>query len=151
MHAALRSACRISHVFALGVALIAFAAPGARADESNEVVGVPMPEHATSPEAALEQAPESEVPLTTPAALPSYVTSDGPIEAVHRPAGVWGPLAIAADVLVMRPLGFLGLAAGGAAFVIVSPVAAATQTLGSRVDALEERAKDVFTRPLGAL
>ena len=120
MHAALRSACRLSHVFALGVALIAFAAPRARADEPNEVVGVPMPEHATAPEAA----PEPEVPLTTPAALPGYVTSDGPIEAVHRPAGVWGPLAIAADVLVMRPLGFLGLAAGGAAFVIVSPVAA---------------------------
>jgi len=51
----------------------------------------------------------------------------------------------------MRPIGFISLAAGGAAFVMVSPVAAATQTLGSRVDALDERAKDVFTRPLGAL
>jgi hypothetical protein len=147
MHTVLRSACRIPHVFALGVALIALAPRGARADEANEVVGVPMPEQATPQ----EPAPEPEVPLTTPAALPGYVTSEGPIEAVHRPPGVWGPLAIAADVLVMRPLGFLGLAAGGAAFVIVSPVAAATQTLGSRVDALEERAKDVFTRPLGAL
>ena len=74
-----------------------------------------------------------------------------PIDVVQRPGGVWGPLAVAADLLVMRPIGFVSLFAGGAAFVVVSPVAAATQTLGDRTDALTERARDVFTRPLGAL
>ena len=138
MHAALRAL--------LAIALLAVAVP-VRADESSEVVGVPVPERSTTAEPAAEVV----VPLSTPTALPSYATTEGPIEAVHRPSGAWGPLAIAADLLVMRPIGFVSLAAGGAAFVIVSPVAAATQTLGSRVDALGERAKDVFKRPLGAL
>ena len=138
MHAVLRTL--------LAIALVAIAEPD-RADESRDEVGVPMPEQAT----AAEPAAEAVVPISTPTALPSYVTTEGPIEAVHRPSGVWGPLAVAADVLVMRPIGFISLAAGGAALAIVSPVAAATQTLGSRVDALGERAKDVFTRPLGAL
>ena len=74
-----------------------------------------------------------------------------PIEAVHRPGGVWGPLAVAADLLVMRPIGLVSLVAGGGAFVAVSPVAAATGTLGDRVDTLADRARNVFTRPLGAL
>ena len=110
-------------------------------------MGVPVPERPI----AAEPAAEPVVPLSTPTALPSYVTTEGSIEAVHRPPGIFGALAVAADVLVLRPIGFLSLAAGGATFVLVSPVAAATQTLGSRVDALDERAKDVFTRPLGAL
>ena len=147
MTSMLRSACRGSRVIALSIALIGIGAPGVRADEPREEVDVPMPERSS----AAEPAAEAEVPLATPAALPSYETTEAPIRAVHRPPGVWGALAIAADVLVMRPIGFVSLAAGGAAFVIVSPVAAATQTLGSRVDALGERAKDVFTRPLGAL
>jgi hypothetical protein len=144
---ALRSAYRVCRALALSIALAGIAAPGVRADESSEEVGLPVPEQPT----AAEPAAEAVVPMSTPTALPRYVTTEGPIEAVHRPGGVWGPLAIAADLLVMRPIGFVSLAAGGAAFVLVSPVAAATQTLGSRIDALGERARDVFTRPLGAL
>jgi hypothetical protein len=108
---------------------------------------VPAPESVS----AEEPAEAVEVQAAEPTGTPSYATTGEPISAVHRPGGVWGPLAIAADLLVMRPIGFVSLAAGGAAFVLVSPVAAATQTLGSRVDALGERARDVFTRPLGEL
>ncbi len=147
MNSVLRSALRICTAIALGIALNGFAATTTQADESNDQVGVPIPERVS----AEEPAAEPTISTSTPTGLPSYVTTEGPIEAVHRPSGFWGPFAIAADVLVMRPIGFLSLAAGGAAFVIVSPVAAATQTIGSRVDALGERAKDVFTRPLGAL
>lgn len=143
----LRSVFRVCRAIALSIALAGIAAPGVRANESSEEVGVPVSARPT----AAEPAAEAVVPMSTPTALPSYVTTEWPIEAVHRPSGVWGPLAIAADLLVMRPIGFVSLAAGGAAFVLVSPVAAATQTLGSRVDALGDRAKDVFTRPLGAL
>lgn len=132
---------------ALAIALAWIAAPAARADEAAEEVGVPAPEQTSAEEPAL--APE--VQAAMPTGTPSYATTAEPISAVHRPGGVWGPLAIAADLLVMRPIGFVSLAAGGAAFVLVSPVAAATQTLGSRVDALGERARDVFTRPLGEL
>jgi hypothetical protein len=133
-------------------ALVALAPPSlARADQASTEaeVAAPAPEPAATPVAsdpsaepgfAGEPAPDGERPIMAE-----------PIEAVHRPDGVWGPLAIAADVLVMRPIGAASLAAGGAAFVLVSPVAAATGTLGSRVDALRDRARDVFTRPLGAL
>lgn len=131
----------------LAIALAWIAVPGVRADEPSEEVDVPAPEQASpeEPEAAVE------VQTAMPTGTPSYATTAEPIEAVHRPRGIWGPLAIAADLLVMRPIGLVSLAAGGAAFVIVSPVAAATQTLGSRVDALGDRARDVFTRPLGGL
>jgi hypothetical protein len=132
---------------ALAIALAWIAAPAARADEAGEEVGVPAPEQAS----AEEPAAAPEVQTAMPTGTPSYATTSESISAVHRPGGVWGPLAIAADLLVMRPIGFVSLAAGGAAFVLVSPVAAVTQTLGSRVDALGERARDVFTRPLGEL
>ena len=151
------SACQLDRRLpgiVLAIALAWIAAPAARADEAREEVGVPGPERASAeePAAAAEvPAAAAELPLTTPTALPSYATDEAPIAAVHRPGGIWGPLAIAADLLVMRPIGFVSLAAGGAAFVVVSPVAAVTQTLGSRVDALGERARDVFTRPLGEL
>lgn len=144
------SICRLDRPFlgiVLAIALAGIAAPVVRADEAREEVGVPVPERPS----AEEPVAAAEVPMTTPTALPSYATNEAPIKAVHRPGGIWGPLAIAADLLVMRPIGFVSLAAGGAAFVVVSPVAAATQTLGSRVDALGDRAKDVFTRPLGEL
>lgn len=145
------SARQLDHRFllaiGLAIALAWMAAPAVHADEPSQEVGVPVPERAS----AEQPAAAAEVPMTTPTALPSYATDEPPIAAVHRPGGIWGPLAIAADLLVMRPIGFVSLAAGGAAFVAVSPIAAATQTLGSRVDALGERARDVFTRPLGEL
>ena len=118
-----------------------------RADEpstSEGEIAAPAPEPAATPS---EPAPEA-MAETSPA--PPPLTAE-PIEAVHRPGGVWGPVAAAADLLVMRPIGLVSLAAGSAAFVLVSPVAAATQTLGDRADTLRDRAKDVFTRPLGAL
>jgi hypothetical protein len=104
------------------------------------------------PEAAAEAAPE---PPAEPVSLvsgdaPPPLSSE-PIDAVHRPHGFWGPVAVAADLLVMRPVGLVSLVAGGAAFVVVSPVAAATGTLGDRLDTLGDRAENVFTRPLGAL
>jgi hypothetical protein len=129
----------------LAVTLVAIAAP-VRADESQDEVGVPMPE-------SVDEATANEEPVTAPAptGTPSYVTDEEPIEAVHRPKGFWGALAIAADVLVMRPIGFLSLAPAAAAAIMVSPVTAATQTFPDAAGALEDRAKDVFTRPLGAL
>ncbi len=129
----------------LAVALVAIAVP-VRADEPQDEVGVPMPE-------SVDQATANEVPVTAPVptGTPSYVTEEEPIEAVHRPKGFWGALAIAADVLVMRPIGFVSLAPAAAAAVIVSPVTAATWTFPDAAGALQDRAKDVFTRPLGAL
>jgi hypothetical protein len=128
----------------LAVAFVAAAAP-VRADEAQDEVGVPIPER-------VEEAASSEAPVVAePTGTPAYERDVAPIAAVQRPSGVWGPLAVAADLLVMRPIGFVSLFAGSAAFVVVSPVAAATQTLGDRADALSERAHDVFTRPLGAL
>ncbi|MCU0668826.1 MAG: hypothetical protein MUF70_05685 [Myxococcota bacterium] len=128
-------------------ALLSLALAGpASADQTEAEVGVP------EPEAAAEAAPE---PPAEPVSLvsgdaPPPLSSE-PIDAVHRPHGFWGPVAIAADLLVMRPVGLVSLVAGGAAFVVVSPVAAATGTLGDRLDTLGDRAENVFTRPLGAL
>jgi hypothetical protein len=125
---------------------------------------VALPAHAdpaaapTTPQdepAAAEPAPSSEEDTVTqeiavtsvePAASPVE-----PIEAVHRPGEPWTPVAVAADLLVMRPIGFVSLFAGAAAFVAVSPVAAAIGTLGDQVDTLRDRARNVFTRPVGAL
>jgi hypothetical protein len=137
---------------AVAVALLASAAP-VRADEAQdqnpepEQVGVPAPENA-------DQMTANEQPTGTPppaSGTPSYVTEEVPVEAVHRPGGVWGALAVAADVLVMRPIGFISLAPAAAAAVIVSPVTAATQTIPDATGTITDRAKDVFTRPLGAL
>ncbi|RIK94561.1 MAG: hypothetical protein DCC71_23540 [Proteobacteria bacterium] len=147
---------------ALAAALLASAAPlhGARADESAEAeIGVPPAPSADermSPEKPTETPPMTQTgsPTTAPvepaAPAPPAVTSQ-PVEAVSRPGGAWGPVAIAADLLVMRPIGLLSLVPAAAAFVAVSPVAAATGTLGDRVGALRDRAENVFTRPLGAL
>lgn len=131
------------------LALVAIAAP-VRADEAQDEVGVPMPE---SVEQSVDQATANEQPVTAPmpTGTPSYVTEEEPIEAVHRPKGFWGVVAVAADVLVMRPIGFLSLAPAAAAAVMVSPVTAATQTIPDAAGTLQDRAKDVFTRPLGAL
>jgi hypothetical protein len=132
-------------------ASFAWSAP-VRADSasSEAEVGTPAPEATVtepvasdaSAEPGFEGAPDpsTETPITA-----------APIEAVHRPAGFWGPVAVAADLLVLRPIGAVSLFAGSAAFVLVSPIAAATGTLGDRAEALVDRAENVFTRPLGAL
>jgi len=136
----------------LGVASLLVAAIPARADEpdTEAEVGTPVPE-AAAPEAAAEPETAPAAETTAPAAADETPITAAPIEAVHRPGGAWGALAIAADLLVMRPVGLVSLAAGSAAFVAVSPIAAVTCTLGDRADALRDRAANVFTRPLGAL
>jgi hypothetical protein len=135
---------------AVAAALLATAAP-VRADEApvqtQEQVGVPAPEN-------VEPVTENEQPTGTPPpanGTPSYVTEEVPVEAVHRPGGVLGAIAVAADVLVMRPIGFISLAPAAAAAVIVSPVTAANRTIPDATGTITDRAKDVFTRPLGAL
>ena len=131
---------------ALALALLLGAAP-LRADQGSA-------ESIESAESAVQTpAPEPAVaePLVEPAAAGEPSLVDEPIEAVHRPKGFWGPVAVAADLLVMRPIGLLSLVGGAAAFVAIAPVAAATCTLGDRVDTLGDRARNVFTRPLGAL
>jgi len=131
----------------LTLCIAALPAAPVRADEPSTAEGeitAPAPEPPAMP---AEPAPEA-MADTSPA--PPPLTAE-PIEAVHRPGGIWGPVAVAADLLVMRPIGLVSLAAGSAAFVLVSPVAAATQTLGDRADTLLDRARNVFTRPLGAL
>jgi hypothetical protein len=135
---------------ALALALGLVASP-ARADEAEAEVGTPEPvatEAAVPAEAAASEPAPAEAAAATSGETPF---SAEPIEAVHRPRGVGGALAIAADLLVMRPVGLVSLVPASAAFVLVSPVAAATCTLGDRADALRDRAADVFTRPLGAL
>ena len=131
----------------LAVALASVPMVPARADQpsAEAEIGTPAPEPAAAP--AEEPVAETLAPAS-PAPPP---LSAEPIDAVHRPRGFWGPVAVAADLLVMRPVGLVSLAAGSAAFVAVAPVAAATQTLGDRADTLRDRARNVFTRPLGAL
>lgn len=132
----------------LCAALLSLALAGpASADQAEAEVGLPEPEAAA--EAAPEETPAEPAALVQGDAPPPL--SSEPIDAVHRPDGFWGPVAVAADLLVMRPVGFVSLAAAGAAFVVVSPVAAVTGTLGDRIDTLGDRAANVFTRPLGAL
>jgi hypothetical protein len=139
-------------LIALGVAFaLAATVPPARADEPEVEVGTPAPEPAAEPTpAAAEPSEPAAAATSADAAAETPITAE-PIEAVHRPPGAWAALAIAADLLVMRPIGLVSLAAGSAAFVAVAPVAAATCTLGDRADALRDRAANVFTRPLGAL
>lgn len=128
-------------------AMLLSLAPGGPvlADETDADLGLPEPEAAAEAPATPAE-PTSQLPSGAPPAI-----ANEPIEAVQRPEGAWGPVAVAADLLVMRPVGLISLVAGGAAFVVVSPVAAATGTLGDRMDTLQDRAENVFTRPLGAL
>jgi hypothetical protein len=130
----------------LTAALVSLAAPAGADQPQDDEVGVPVPE-------SVDQATANEEPATAPmpTGTPSYLNDQPRVEAVHRPDGVWGVLAAAADVLVMRPIGFISLAPAAAAAVIVSPVTAATQTFPDAAGAITDRAKDVFTRPLGAL
>lgn len=148
---------RLTLALAFGFEVIVactLAAP-ARADQASTEteMSVPAPTAETPGDPAAEPLEPADVttqPVAPAAAAPPPLT-DEPVEAVHRPGGFWGPLAVAADLLVMRPIGFVSLAVGGAAFVAVSPVAAATGTIGDRADTLLDRAENVFTRPLGAL
>jgi len=138
----------------LAAALVAAPLATAHADQESAeaAVAVPQPEPASDPDAATmnDGTADSPAPVVAPTDGEAPITAE-PIEPVHRPKGFWGPVAVAADLLVMRPIGFVSLAAGSAAFVVVSPVAAATRTLDDRADALADRARNVFTRPLGAL
>jgi hypothetical protein len=102
------------------------------------------------PAPATEETVSTQIAVLPAEPIETPVTAE-PVEPVHRPRGLWAPLAVAADVLVMRPIGLVSLAAGSALFVAVSPVAAATCTLDDRADTLLDRAKNVFTRPIGAL
>jgi len=140
-----------SLVLALAVALPARAQEpaGSMTPQDKSIQAEPVPSTDLEPTPSpTEDSVTEQIPVTPvgPAATPAE-----PIEPVHRPTGVWGPVAVAGDVLVMRPLGFVSLVGAAAAFVVVSPVAAATGTLGDRVDTLRDRAENVFTRPLGAL
>lgn len=133
----------------VAVALVSAPARPAYAEDPVSSEGEVMAPEPEADSKALAADPTVE-PLIPPETQETPITAE-PIEPVHRPKGFWGPVAVAADLLVMRPIGFLSLAGAGAAFVVVSPVAAATQTLGDRTDALADRARNVFTRPLGAL
>lgn len=59
-------------------------------------------------------------------------------------------VAIVFDLLVTRPLGFVGLVAGTVGFVIALPLALPTGSVGKTWTALvKEPAKYTFTRELG--
>lgn len=141
--------------FSLGMAVAFSLAAPLRAEQESTPTETPVSEPAAETPADPVAAPlvpgdVTTQPVATLAPAPPPLTAE-PVEAVHRPSGFWGPLAVAADLLVMRPIGFVSLAVGGAAFVAVSPVAAVTGTIGDRADTLLDRAENVFTRPLGAL
>ncbi len=60
------------------------------------------------------------------------------------------PEAVAADVLVVRPLCFLATIIGSAVFVVALPVAAISKSTGATAKALVVKpARATFTRPLG--
>ena len=131
--------------------LAAFAITGllaapVRADEPADDLGLP------TPESAAEAAPEATEAATASAEPgPSAYPDDSGIDPIARPGGVGGVATTAADLLVMRPVGFVSLFAGGAAFILTSPIRAAIGTLDDGVDTLRDRADDVFTRPLGGI
>lgn len=62
------------------------------------------------------------------------------------------PEAIAADVLVVRPLCFVSTLVGSALFVVALPVAAISKSTRQTAHALVvQPARATFTRPLGDL
>jgi hypothetical protein len=61
-----------------------------------------------------------------------------------------GPLAMATDVLVVRPGCFAATAIGSAVFVVALPFAAISKSVRSTADTLVVKpAKATFTRPVG--
>ena len=62
------------------------------------------------------------------------------------------PEAIAADVLVVRPVCFVATIVGSALFLVALPVAAISKSTDKTAHALVVRpAEATFTRPLGAM
>jgi hypothetical protein len=58
--------------------------------------------------------------------------------------------AVAADVIVIRPLCFVATVVGSALFVVSAPVAAISGSTGKTADALVGRpGRATFTRPMG--
>lgn len=131
------------------VAIAALLAGGARADEPAGA-DLALPEYETTAleaEAAAEEVPPAVLPVDGVTVYPA----DDDVDPAERPEGVEGAFAIAGDLLVMRPLGFASLFAGGLSFLLSSPVALPIGALDENVDALGTRAEDVFRRPLGEL
>lgn len=61
-------------------------------------------------------------------------------------------LAIAADVVIVRPVGVASTLVGSAFFVITSPISALTKSTKSTADLLvHQPARATFKRPLGDL
>jgi len=75
------------------------------------------------------------------AALPANASDEKP-----------GPLAVATDAVVVRPLGLVATAAGSVLFVVSLPVAAISKSVKSTADALVVHPAELtFKRPLGDL
>ncbi len=60
--------------------------------------------------------------------------------------------AVVSDILVLRPLGFVGTVLGGAAFVVSLPVTLATHKVDRSEELLVQEPYDyTFERPLGQM
>ena len=117
------------------------------------VFAVAGPAHAAPPET--EPAPESPpalgpvVPNPPPYEYPTYPAAHESTVDWFAPDG-WHYPAVVGDVLFVRPLLVAGLVGGGALFVAMLPIAAATCTTRDWIHTLQDQAAYTFERPLGA-
>lgn len=99
--------------------------------------------------ATLLAAPAGAVGPDGQTAREPYVYPEGPAEPEPYPRGwVRGP-AIAADLLLVRPVMVAGLAGGAALFVATLPFTAPTLTTDDAAHALFDQTLDALARPLG--
>ncbi len=74
------------------------------------------------------------------------------LAATKGPSSTPSAGAIVSDVLVLRPLGFVGTFPGGAAFVVSLPVTVATRQVDRSDKLLVQEPYDyTFERPLGQI
>jgi len=89
------------------------------------------------------------VPNPPPYEYPAYPVKGESTVDWYAPDG-WHYPAVVGDVIFVRPLMFAGLIGGGALFVALLPVSAATCTTREWIHTLQDQAAFTFERPLGA-
>ncbi len=81
-----------------------------------------------------------------------FVLSSVSIASTRGPAPGPSAGAVVSDVLVLRPLGFVGTVLGGAAFIVSLPVTLATHKVDRAEKLLVQEPYDyTFERPLGQM
>lgn len=83
-------------------------------------------------------------------AVTATAAGDPPMGSVGEPDNTPSGMAMAADLILLRPLSLLGTVLGTAVFVVGLPFEAASGNIGAGARRLvKEPAQYTFTRPLG--